>query len=598
MKTLGTFSVLMLAATACSGDGGRDDAAGGPNQNTTRSEGNPVRGGHLTYGVEADTANPWAPYRASCSAPCLLVLSAISDSLFAVDSNGDTVPYLAESVEHNAGYTEWTITVRDGIRFHDDTPLDAEAVRFNLETCAGSPLTASAFTSIGSITADGRTVTIRTRDGKPWVALPAHLSYGACGHMFSKKWLQSLPDVPHRKKGGPLYDAGLAATPANGDPAAPVGLGEFAYKSYEPGNGNGFTAVRNDDYWRGPNGITGEKLPHLDSVEFVVAADNGGRSNALRSGQLDIMQTRDGDTLTDSLQDGEYETVTSDRFGATTYQMINVAAGTNKTTGERLDPEGANADNPLLTLACRKALAHAVDLDRLVEDRRAGIARPANGPFPPGSSGYLKDTGYPAYDVAAARAEMDECLRERGTDRIEVTLNATSDPGSTQTNQLIISMWRQALGDRVNVDTAVVEQGRYIGLGLNGDFELIPWSGHAGTDPDEQFPWWTSSSSAPIGEPALNFGRFSDGVIDRNLAIIRTNPDKQARTAAAEAINRRFGEQVYNLWLNWEVWGIVSGPHVNDQVNSILPGGAKGVGLAFSALHPLGQVWCEKGRCE
>ena len=39
-------------------------------------------------------------------------------------------------------------------------------------------------------------------------------------------------------------------------------------------------SVRNDDYWRGPNGVTGEDLPYLDGIEFVVAVDAEGRTNA------------------------------------------------------------------------------------------------------------------------------------------------------------------------------------------------------------------------------------------------------------------------------------------------------------------------------
>ena len=43
------------------------------------------------------------------------------------------VPYLAKSVDHNADYTVWTIMLRDGIKFHDGTPLTADAVKHNVE---------------------------------------------------------------------------------------------------------------------------------------------------------------------------------------------------------------------------------------------------------------------------------------------------------------------------------------------------------------------------------------------------------------------------------------------------------------------------------
>jgi peptide/nickel transport system substrate-binding protein len=599
-RWLGGLAVLSLAVSACGGnDGGDDDDAADDdvNQSNAESAGDPVKGGTLVYGLEADTANGWAHYRASYATSGYIPLSAVSDSLFAVSDEGEIVPLLAESVDHNDDYTQWTITLRDGITFHDGTPLDAEAVKFNMDACAGSPLTGAAYASLGEVTAEGQTVTIATKDG-PWVALPAYFGYGACGYMLSKEWLQSLPDVPQRTEGNPYYDAELAATPADGDPAAPVGLGAFVFDSYQPGNGNVFRAVRNDDYWRGPHGITGEDLPYLDAIEAVVAVDIDSRQNALQSGEFDIMHTANAETIAELQEDDDLETVTSDLDGETNYLMLNVAQGTNAMTGEEIDPEGANADNPMLELACRRALAHAIDLDRLAEERGGGITQPANGPFPPGSRGYLEDSGYPAFDLDAAQDEMDGCLEAEGTDSIEFDFNTTNDPFNVETNTLIISMWEEAFGHQVEANITPIEQGQYIGLALSGDFDVFAWRNHGGTDPDQQLLWWISAASAPIGAQALNFGRFSDDVIDENLITIRTNPDEEARTAAAEAINQRFGEQVYNLWLNWTIWGISSAPYVNDQVLNTLPDGSPGIGLAFAGRHQVNQIWCDDGRCE
>ena len=92
-----------------------------------------MKGGTLVFGLEADTANGWAPYRASYATSGYIPLSAISDSLFAVTDEGETYPLLVESVDHNDDYTEWTLHIREGIRFHDGTPLDGAAVKFNID---------------------------------------------------------------------------------------------------------------------------------------------------------------------------------------------------------------------------------------------------------------------------------------------------------------------------------------------------------------------------------------------------------------------------------------------------------------------------------
>jgi len=576
--------------TTAGGSSGAETPAG-PGEHNVKDEGEPVKGGTLVYGIEADTANAWPPYRASYATSGYIPLEAISDSLFAVTDKGETVGLLVESFEHNEDYTEWTLHIRDGIKFHDGTPLDGAAVKFNIDASRAAPLTAGTLTPVDTVTANGQDVVITVKGG-PWVALPTYFGYGSIGYMLSPKWLASLPDVPQRTEGGPVYDAAVAATPPDGDPAKPVGLGAFKFESYTPGNGNSFRAVRNDDYWRGPNGITGEDLPYLDAIEAVVAVDIDSRQNALRSGQFDAMHTANSDTISQLLGDSDLEVTATSRFGDTSYYLLNEASGPD------VDPEGKNANSPLLNVHCRRALAHAMDRDRMAKDRGAGLVSPANGPFPPGSIGYLADNGYPAFDLDKAHQEMTQCLSELGTDHIEFTFNTTNDPFNVETGGLVQSMWADAFGDQVRATITPIEQGQYIGLALNGTFNAQQWRSHSGLDPDQQRLWWQKASVSPIGKLALNFGRFKDDVIDGALQTIKSNPDPAARKAAAETINRRFGEQVYNWWWSWTLWGVATQPYVNGIERNVLPDGTKGIGLAFAGRHQVNEIWCDKGACE
>jgi ABC-type transport system substrate-binding protein len=591
-----TTDVAATDTAASTTDGGGDDAAvedrePGPGEHHVEDEGEPVKGGTLVFGLEADTANAWAPYRASYATSGYIPLSAISDTLFAVTDEGETYPLLVESVEHNTDYTEWTLRIREGITFHDGTPLDGAAVKFNIDANRASPLTAGALTPIDTVTADGQDVVITIKGG-PWVALPNYLTYGSIGYMMSPTWLASLPDIPQRTEGGPVYDAAVAATPATGDPTRPVGLGAFVFESYTPGNGNVFRAVRNEGYWRGPNGITGEDLPHLDAIEAVVAVDIDSRQNALRSGQFDAMHTANSDAISQLLDDDSLEVSSSSRFGDTSYYIINLAEG------PELDPAGANAGNPLLNVHCRRALAHAMDRQRMVEERGAGLVLPANGPFPPGSIGYLEDNGYPAYDLDLAGQEMDQCLADLGTDSIDFRFDTTNDPFNVETGALVQSMWAEAFGDRVRSTITPIEQGQYIGLALTGDFNVLQGRGYGGLDPDQQRLWWQKQSASPVGKLALNASRLYDDVIDEALLVIRSNPDPAARREAAETINRRFGEQAYMWWWSWTLWGVATQPFVNGVERNVLPDGTEGIGLAFAGRHQVNQLWCDGGSCD
>ena len=563
----------------------------GPGEHHVGDEGTPVKGGTLVFGLEADTANGWAPYRASYQTSGYIPLASISDTLFAVNDEGETVPLLVESVDHNADYTEWTLHMRDGITFQDGTPLDGAAVKFNLDANRASPLTGGSLTPVDTVTANGQDVVITIKGG-PWVALPYYLTYGSIGYVMSAKWLASLPDVPQRTEGGPVYDAAVAATPADGDPAKPVGLGAFKFDSYTPGNGNVFRAVRNDDYWRGPNGITGEDLPYLDAIEAVATADIDSRQASLRSGQFDAMHTANSDAISQLLDDDGLEVSSTSRFGDTSYYVINMAQG------PETDPDGKNATNPLLDVHCRRALAHAIDRQRMTEDRGAGLVLPANGPYPPGSIGYLADNGYPDFNVDKAREEMATCLSELGTAKISFRFDTTNDPFNVETGTLVQSMWKDAFGDEVESTITPVEQGQYVGRALNGDFDVLQGRGYAGLDPDQQRLSWQKASASPVGKLALNVGRFYDDVFEQNLQIIKSNPDPAARKAAAEAINRRFGEQVYQWWWSWTLWGVATQPYVNGIESNTLPDGTKGIGLAFAGRHQTNQIWCDNGRCE
>ena len=556
---------------------------------TAKDNGEPVKGGTLVYGLEADTANGWAPYRSSLATSGYIPLTSITDSLFAVTADGEVVGNLVDTVDHNADYTQWTMHLREGIKFQDGSDFNADAVKFNMDSCIYSPLAGPSLTTIESVEASGMDVTVNVRGG-PWVAFPAYFVAG-CGYQMSAQWLRTLPDIPQRKEGGPAYDAALAATPADGDPAKPVGLGAFTFESYTPGNGNSFRAVRNENYWRGPNGVTGEDLPYLDAIEAVVAVDADGRTNGLRGADFDVMMTANSDTIADFLDKDDFKVDSSTLYGDTGYAMLNVAEGP-------MDPEGKNAASPLLNVNCRRALAAAIDLDRYVQERGAGLVPPANGPFPPGSLGYLEDTGYPKYDPAVASTEMDTCLGALGTDHIELSFNTTNDPFNVESNTLILSMWSDVFGDKVQAKITPIEQGQYIGLALVGSFNAVGWRSHSGIDPDIQRLWWQSSSALPLGSLALNFGRFQDPEMDAQLEIIKSNPDPAARKAAAQQVNRIFGEKVYNWWLAWALWAIISQPYVNGVQRHVLPDGQEGIGLAFAGLHQTNQMWCDEGKCE
>src|SRR5690606_19388640 len=122
------------------------------------------------------------------------VARSVYDPIAARGADGTTYPYLAESIESNEELTEWTITLRPDISFHDGTPLNAEAIKHNFDTV----LTSAESNVAGNLS---QVVELRVDDEltytyvleEPNVAFP-DLLVGAIGWPFSPTAYDANPD--------------------------------------------------------------------------------------------------------------------------------------------------------------------------------------------------------------------------------------------------------------------------------------------------------------------------------------------------------------------------------------------------------------------
>ena len=547
------FAGLAISALVAAACGGSDDSGGGggggggnaEGTTTTAPTAEPVRGGTLVYAVEADTAAPWLPSAMICAAACHSTVGrTIFEPLVMLGNDGQPYPYLLESFDHNDDFTVWTLVVRQGIKFHDGTDLNADAVAFNLTNQKGSALIGPAVQPIQDITSDGAS-TVTVTMSEPWPAFPTYLN-SQLGYMGSPTWIQAAtaPGAPESLK------------------TQPVGTGPFKFASYESGENGKLTATRFEDYWRGdgPNSLTNEGLPYLDGIEVRFIPDGSARSAALEAGDIDLLQTSNGTEINDlENADGVDVTVLDNPFETeTAYLLINNMAQVN------------GADNPMADIRVRRALAMATSNEVLNEARAAGRWEIANGPFPPGTIGHLDDTGYPAFDVEGAQELLAEVEAETGSP-VQIADKTTNDPFNLTTAELLKETWEEA-GFQVTIDQ--IPQGEFINEALAGNFQVFGWRNHSGIDPDQQFVWWSSTTSTGI---ALNFGRIVDPEVDRLLTEIRTSTDEAARTAAAEDLNRFFAENVNNIWNNWVFWALAHDDNVFNVRGTSIPDAPEGV---------------------
>ncbi|MGI8938830.1 MAG: ABC transporter substrate-binding protein, partial [Iamia sp.] len=292
---------LALLASACGGGKSDDSGSGSPDEDA----GDPVRGGSVTYGVEAETGDGWCLPESQLAISGILVARTIYDTLTAPNAEGDYVPYLAKSVDPNQDFTSWTITLREGIKFHDGSDLTAEVVKNNLDAYRGQYEGRSALLfifvldNIDTIEVTGDLeVTVTTK--VPWVAFPAFLfSSGRLGITAQAQ----LDDADS-------CDRDL------------IGTGPFKIKSWE--KGREFTAEANPDYWQ--DAPDGKPYPYLDEIKFRPIVEAEQRDNALESGDVDLIHVsgaQDFVTLDALAEDGIVKNRDSNEFAEVSFVQIN-----------------------------------------------------------------------------------------------------------------------------------------------------------------------------------------------------------------------------------------------------------------------------------
>jgi peptide/nickel transport system substrate-binding protein len=543
--------VLGLVGTSCGGDAGSTDSStetAGPGPGSVGGGSSatdppsapsptiqPVSGGSIVVGVESETEDAWTPAELVCAVSCQTVLRSVLEPLAARDRDGNVVPFLAESITPSEDFTAWEIAVRSGITFHDGSPLNADVVVDNLRRQATSLLNGLRLQDVAR-TADGAPDisaadenTVLIKMSRPWVDFDTYL-VNSIGLIGSSAWLAA----------------------ADGDPAVkaqPVGTGPFVFESYTPGDS--FTATKNPTYWR--SDVGGTQLPYLDRIEFRPIEDGLSRANALRAGDVDIVMFDDGESILKFRDDADVRMVEESEFGETFFVLLH--------SGE----EGS----PLADKRVRCALVAATDSEAIAEVINQNVTAVANGPFSPGQSGYLDDTGNAGYDPELAAELVADYEAENGTPSIVFT--TFEDPATQLQAQLLQESWSD-IG--IDVEIRQVDFGTMLDDAVFGssEFDVISWRNHSGYTLDEQYLYWHSKMASPDGTPSVNFGRMRDPVIDDLLDRNREETDPAVKAGYAEEINRRIAEECWMVPTQWVVWGIASAADVYGAESDLVPG--------------------------
>lgn len=402
------------------------------------------------------------------------------------DGTLEVEPALAESWEISDDGTVYTFTLRQGVTFHDGSPFNAEAVKFNFDRMLNEdhpqhdtgpfPL-AFFFSAVEEVTVeDEYTVTFTLNE--PYAPFLSNLA----------------------------YPTGLIVSPAAVEEHGqdfgrqPSGTGPFKFVEWES---NARVVVeRNPDYWEG--------APQLEAVVFRPITDANTRVAEMLAGGIDLMVEVPPDNIAQFADDPMFQ-VYEQAGPHVWFLILNMKEG------------------PFQDKAVRQAVNYAINKQVLVENVLQGTAEIAAGPTPPAFAWAYNEALEPyPYDPEKAK----ELLAEAGYDGEEIVFYVT-EGGSGMLNPVAMGTAIQAdlaaVGMNVTIET--YEWNTFLGevnAGLEGkaDMAEMAWMTN---DPDT-LPYLTLRTDAFPSEGGFNSGYYSNPEVDTILEQARraTEPEERA----------------------------------------------------------------------
>ncbi|MGX9964640.1 ABC transporter substrate-binding protein [Roseomonas sp. F4] len=393
-----------------------------------------------------------------------VVFAAMCDKLVDIGPDLQFRPELATAWEWAPDGRALTLTLREGARFQDGTPIDAAAVKANLDRYR-TARESRRRTELQPVTAvetpDARTV--RLVLSAPFAPLLSVLADRA-GMMLSPAVLP----LAERVWENPVCSGPFMLTRRVAQDR--IEMQKFA------------------GHWNAAN-------IHADRLVFLPIPDNNVRLLNLRAGQLDLIERVAPVDLPSVERDQRLRLVAGDSIA---YQTISINVGHGPLAAR---PLGADA-------RVREAFERSIDRAIINQVALEGRFTANNQAEPPGTAYHFPELAAPPRDPAAARA----LLRAAGHERVAFTLKVPNQPTEAQVAEIIQSM---AAEGGFDIRVELLEAAALVAATERGDYEasMNIWSGRP--DPDGNIAPWIATGGF------LNRGRYANAEVDALLASAR-----------------------------------------------------------------------------
>lgn len=409
------------------------------------------------------------------------------ETLAKYDGDSKLVPGLAESWSQSSD-TTWDFKLRQGIKFQDGAPFNAEAVVNSLNHVlkAQTPSRAIGPKNVSSVEVLDE-FTIRVTTPQPSQLLPYRLS------------------VP---------SSGILSPAAYKETINPFGTctGPFTFVSEVPKQS--LKIVRNDNYW-------GEKAK-LESVEVRFVVDAGTRMAQLRSGEADLV-LEVPPALTSTLKSNPDTVIAAEPIPRTQSIVFN--------------HERKPFDNVLV----RRAIQSAIDVSAISEGVYEGYAQPAAGPFAPGQP-WRAELQPAIYDLEKAKALFAEAGVDPSTLILDMPVynDRTDLPDIAQ----VIQQQLQALG--ITIKLRVANYSGIEGGLLEGKFDLTLFSRNPLTDLADPSAYLIADFSCGGSH---NFSRYCNPEVDKAIMAATNAKTTEERHAGYREIATKLQDEAVSVFV-------------------------------------------------
>ncbi len=413
----------------------------------------------------------------------------IFDGLLTYDNDLKPVPQLATSWRWSADRLSLTLTLRQGVRWHDGQPFtSADVAHSALHLWKQYHSRGrSTFANLVDVdTPDASTAVLRFSSPAPYLlsALGSGESQVLPKHLYA--------------------DADPLSNPHN---IAPIGTGPFRYTTWK--RGDYVLLERNPDYWDAPR-------PSLRQIIYRIMPNSAATGVALETGEIH-MGGVGGVEPSELARLSKLSTIAVDPPAIRSYGYSGLAF---------------NLDRPLFRdIRIRRAIAHAIELSFILKNIYLGYGSIETGPIPTSLTPfYSADVPRYAFDLSKAKALLDEAGLVPNADGVR--LSAVFCPqATTEVTHRLAEYLRQAVARiGIHLQLQTTDFAGYIRrIYTERNFDVCTYSGAAGPDPaiGTQRVYW--SKNFKPGVAFSNVAHYVSEDADRALEQGQVEVDEGKR---------------------------------------------------------------------